>query len=99
MTRQPAFIRLLGWIEKYDLRRLRRDAVLLARAHRLNPGDALLVSGSRYRGARRFAFLVQTQTGPMVMVPQTSDKDLLLSLTLRVAEAARQAWGEEKSDA
>lgn len=90
----PQRISIVGWIEHFDLRTLRREACTLAHAEGLRVGQALLVSGARYAGARRFQFIVQTTVGPMVLLPQTGDRDLMLGLMLRVAMAAHDMFGE-----
>jgi len=89
----PTRIALVAWEEHHDLRLLRRHAGELAAQYRLKPGEALLVSGSPYRGARRFQFVVNTTAGAMVLAPQTGEQNLLLSLYMRVAEAAREYFG------
>ena len=84
----PKSVDLVDWEENFDLRYLRRNAYKLAKKHNLKTGQALLVSGSRYKGARRFQFLIVTDAGPMVLSPQTGNRNLMLTLMLRVAESA-----------
>lgn len=88
----PRNVTLSYWIEQYDLRLLRRDAVDLCEEYEIKPGEAALVSGGKYKGARRFQFLINTDNGPLIMAPQTGEQDLMLSLMLRVSEYARQAF-------
>jgi hypothetical protein len=94
----PTRIRLVGWIEHYDLRLLRRDALKLGVEHRLGYGDALLVSGSRYSGGRRFQFIVRGRQGYYTMAPQTSGQDMMLSLAMRVAAYIREEWPSDGED-
>jgi hypothetical protein len=90
----PRTLRLVGWVENYDLRLLRRDANILAKENKLKVGDGLLVSGSKYKGARRFQFLIKGAHGCFTMAPQTGSQNLLLSLMIRVAEFVRDNYEE-----
>ncbi len=91
----PPTLRLVGWVENHDLRLLRRDAVKLAKEHRLKVGDGLLVSGSKYKGARRFQFLIKAAHGCFTMAPQTGSQNLMLSLMIRVSEYLKDNYEED----
>ena len=90
----PRQITLVGWEEEVDLRTVRRTAKKLAQKYKLNTGEAILVSGSRYTGGRRFAFVVMSPSrAALVVQPPTDSERMLLSLMLRASETLAELRG------
>jgi len=83
----PSNAKLVGWID-FDLRFLRQKAITLAKKHHLKAGQALLVSGGWYKGARRCMFLLQTPGGPMVVTTQTENEAALLVFLTQIGHVA-----------
>ena len=79
-------ITLTAWLENQDLRRVCQNELFLratARAHRLQPGEAVLFSNT---ALNRFRLVANINGLPVLIIPPVAvRRDLLVSMFLKVS--------------